>query len=289
MTETQKFDDRLLIFGGPYSNHAATLAMQSRALELGISPSRVICTGDVIAYCAEPVETLDLIRDWGIQVVMGNCEEALANGEADCGCGFEADSECSLLAVTWYEYANRRVSVAHRRWMQALPRSIDFVMAETRFRVVHASMSSINEFVFASSDHDPHLAQVQDAGIDVVIGGHSGIPFGRDIGERYWLNAGVIGMPANDGGSHGWYLLLEPRDRGIDASWHRLDYDHGASRESTNVAGMHAYGDALSTGLWPSVDILPEAEAQQTGQPLNLPPLHIEPSGSDPNGTYLSP
>lgn len=276
MNNRWKVDETMLIFGGAYSNYAATVAMQNRAIELGIPAERVICTGDIIAYCGEPCETLDLIRDWDIHVVMGNCEESLAHGEADCGCGFEADSECSVLAVTWYEYSNRRVTAAQRRWMSELPRSLDFEMSSMGFRVVHASLNSINEFVFASSDPEARLTQVRNAGVDVVIGGHSGIPFGQQLDERYWLNAGVIGMPANDGGRHGWYLLLEPGESGINVSWHQLDYDYLSSRESTIAAGMGAYGNALADGLWPSIDILPDAEAQQTGKPLNLEPLLIE-------------
>jgi predicted phosphodiesterase len=268
----------MLIFGGPYSNYAATVAMRNRATELGIPAERVICTGDIIAYCGEPCDTLDLIRDWGIHVVMGNCEESLAHGEADCGCGFEPGSECSVLAVTWYEYSNRRVTAAQRRWMSELPRRLDFAMSSIDFKVVHASLDSINEFVFASSEPEARLSQIRNAGVDVVIGGHSGIPFGQQLEERYWLNAGVIGMPANDGGTHGWYLLLEPGESGIDASWHQLDYDYSSSRESTVAAGMGAYGNALADGLWPNIDILPAVEAQQTGKPLNLESLRIEAS-----------
>jgi len=162
--------------------------------------------------------------------------------------------------------------------MSELPRSLDFVMSSIDFKVVHASLNSINEFVFASSEPEARLSQIRNAGVDVVIGGHSGIPFGQQLEERYWLNAGVIGMPANDGGTHGWYLLLEPGEPGINASWHRLDYDYSSSRQSTIAAGMSAYGNALADGLWPSIDILPAAEAQQTGKPLNLEPLRIEPT-----------
>ena len=78
----------MLIFGGPYSNLQATIAMQARAAELEIPAKRTLCTGDIVAYCAEPAETIDLIRSWGIHVVMGNCEESLAFSEPDCGCGF---------------------------------------------------------------------------------------------------------------------------------------------------------------------------------------------------------
>ena len=275
MTDLGNRAGPMLIFGGPYSNLQATIAMQARAAELEIPASRTLCTGDIVAYCAEPAETIDLIRCWGIHLVMGNCEESLAFGEADCGCGFKPGSSCSMLAVTWYQYADSRVTRDQRHWMQQLPRSIEFEMAGTRFKVVHASLPSINEFVFASSDASNKVTQIREAGVDVIIGGHSGIPFGQRIDNKTWLNAGVIGMPANDGNSHGWYMLIEPVDDGLDVSWHRLDYNHSASQQSTIAAGMQEYGLALGSGLWPSTDILPETEARQTGQPLNLPPLRI--------------
>ena len=71
-------NEPLVVFGGPYSNLQATRAMQAETRRLGIAPDRVICTGDVVAYCANPAETTDLVRAWGIHVVAGNCEESLA-------------------------------------------------------------------------------------------------------------------------------------------------------------------------------------------------------------------
>ena len=93
--------------------------------------------------------------------------------------------------------------------------------------------------------------------------------------QRYWLNAGVIGMPANDGGRYGWYMLLETRQQGFEVSWHRLDYDYETSRETTVAAGMVEYGEALGQGLWPSTDILPELESGRTGLALELPVMVI--------------
>ena len=138
---------------------------------------------------------------------------------------------------------------------------------------MHGSVERINEFVFASSDEDAKLAQIRAAGVDAIVGGHAGIPFGQAIGDAWWLNAGVIGMPANDGTPDGWYLLLEPGPDAVEASWHRLAYDHAAASRSTIAAGMPEYGRALADGLWPSQDILPPAERRQRGQPLDPSPL----------------
>lgn len=73
--------------------------MRAVAEQLAIPPQQVICTGDLVAYCAHPQETVELIRDWGIHIVRGNCEESLASGALDCGCGFEEGSVCSTLSV----------------------------------------------------------------------------------------------------------------------------------------------------------------------------------------------
>ena len=56
--------DPILVFGGPYSNLRATRALIAEAHRLGIPGDRAICTGDVVAYCAEPEETVAAIRDF---------------------------------------------------------------------------------------------------------------------------------------------------------------------------------------------------------------------------------
>src|SRR5258708_15878664 len=89
------------MLGGTYGNLEATEALRRVAGERDIPPSQTICTGDVVAYGADPQAAVDLIRDWGCAVVMGNCEEALAADAPDCGCGFEYGTPCSALSHHW--------------------------------------------------------------------------------------------------------------------------------------------------------------------------------------------
>ena len=278
---------RLLIFGGCYSNLAATQAMRDVANQLKIEPQHVICTGDLVAYCGEPAQVVDLIRDWGIHVLMGNCEESLGFEKLDCGCGFEQTSVCSTLSIAWYQFASQQITADHRRWMKSLPRLIEFQFQSSRFSVVHGSVSSINQFIFPSTAAETKLTQIEQSDSDVVIGGHSGIPFGQTFADkvgdntsknRAWLNSGVIGMPANDGTVDGWYMLIESEDLGSQVSWHRLEYDVNASQKSTAEAGMVEYAQALTTGLWPSIDILPTLERSECGQRLSIEPLTLNKS-----------
>lgn len=266
----------VLVFGGPYSNLAATCAMQATAQSLGIPADQVFCTGDTVAYCAEPSETVAALRDWGCHVLMGNCEEALAGQASDCGCGFEAGTTCSTLSVEWYRYANDRLSRTECDWMRELPREIRFRLGDRRFLLVHGSVERINAFVFASDPTEMKQRQLAIAESDVVIGGHCGLPFGECLENGYWLNAGAIGMPANDGTPDGWFLLLHSVGAGLEASWRRLAYDSRPSRAAMQIARLSLpYADCLETGLWPSLDVLPDAERTQTGRQLSIDSLAI--------------
>ena len=268
-----RLEGPLLVFGGPYGNLAATTALRAVAERRGIPPERVICTGDLVAYCAEPEETVRLIRDWGIHVVMGNCEQSLVQRAADCGCGFEAGSACSLLSAEWFRYVDQRISTADRIWMRDLPQTLTFEVAGCRLAVIHGGVTQINRFLFASTPVADKLAELKllDADIDGVIAGHCGIPFGQIVADKIWLNAGVIGMPANDGTQDGWYLTIEPVGEKLQAHWHRLNYPAEQTRQMMQNAGLAlGYTEAIINGLWPSEDVLPVAEKKNRGNALHL-------------------
>jgi predicted phosphodiesterase len=263
----------LLIFGGPYSNLQASEAMLQVQHELGIDPGHTICTGDTVAYGAQPEETSRLIRESGIHVVMGNCEESLAENRDDCGCGFQEGMACATLSDDWYRYAQARISDASRQWMGSLPRIIHFTLGGKRCAIIHGGIGQINEFIFASTPSKRKEAQLQTLGMDIIIGGHCGIPFADRLDSGTWLNAGVIGLPANDGNRDGWYLLLTPQTSGIHAEWRRLSYDAIACHEVMVNTEQQAYADTILSGRWPSMDILPAQEQQLQGQNLHLPSL----------------
>jgi len=258
-------DGPLLVFGGPYSNLEATTALLAEARRRAIAPPHIICTGDVVAYGADPQKVIDLVRASGIRVVMGNCEESLAAQAADCGCGFADGSACAVLSGQWYPYADRQIDAASRAWMGALPRRLEVALGGRRLAVVHGGVTEINRFLFAT-DTAALDAELADAAADGVIAGHCGLPFSRISGGRLWHNAGVVGLPANDGTPRIWFSLLTPRPDGILVEHHALGYDHATAARKMRQAGLpEGYAASLETGLWPSCDVLTEAELPKRG------------------------
>lgn len=259
----------LLVFGGCYGNLQATEALIAKAHALGVSPRHVICTGDLVAYCAQPKETVQLLIDWGCHVLMGNCEESLAQDSEDCGCGFEEGTACAVLSDQWFQYSRSRVSDDQKQWMGHLPREIRFEWGGNQFSVVHGSASSINEFVFESADNAFFDRQFAVSQSRVILGGHCGLPFTKMTACGVWHNAGVIGMPANDGQTNTWFSLIHLDENEFVFESKPLIYDHPSATRMMKKNGLNnGYAKGLSTGLWPSLDVLPQPEKLNTGKPL---------------------
>ncbi len=271
----------LLVFGGPYSNLRATEALIAEAARLGIPPTRVICTGDVVAYCAEAEETSRAVASWGCTIIQGNCEQQLADGAVDCACNFEAGSACDLLAKGWYPFANARISPEMRAWMGGLPETLRFRIGDVSFRVIHGGVGQVNRWVFAS-ETTALKEECAAVGCDVIIAGHAGVPFIQRVGRQTWFNPGVIGMPANDGTTDVWYGLIEPVSGGVQLSTHRLSYDFvGAAAAMRKYGYANGYAKSLITGIWPSLDVLPLAERAATGKRLRQRRLRLGPTGAE--------
>jgi hypothetical protein len=159
--------------------------------------------------------------------------------------------------------------------MASLPTTLRFTLAGLSFRVVHGGTEEVSRWIFAS-DRDVIEAECERARADVILAGHCGLPFAARSRGCVWFNAGVIGMPANDGTADVWYGLVTPTAEGIVLSSHRLAYDHAGAAAAMRRSGhANGYARTLVTGLWPSLEILPAAERSQTGARLRAKSLRL--------------
>ena len=264
-TNSINIGDKAFVFGGAYGNLQATQAVLKKAKELGFSPSQIIFTGDMIAYCAKPVETIELIKSSVDHIIMGNCEEAISKGSNDCGCGFEEGSECSILSNQWYDFCLSNIDQATAKWMGTLPIELTFKIAGLSFLATHATPNSINEFIFPSDA----IVDADMRDVDGYIVGHSGIPQIALPNGKPWINSGASGMPANDGTPRVWYATITSENDTLTIETHAIEYDYQAAQKDMRDAGLdNGYMTCLETGIWPSDDILPDTEKTLAGVPL---------------------
>ncbi len=251
----------IALFGGPYSNLQALDALFARAREADVTPDHLICTGDAVAYCGAPGESVDALRASGCTLVAGNCEIQIAADAEDCGCGFQEESVCDALSGAWFNHARKALNAEQKKWLGDAPDFVSFNHAGKRYGVLHGGSTDVARFIW-ESDEDALFAREWAAleehtgPVDAIIAGHCGLPFLRLTARGPWMNTGVIGMPPNDGAPQTRFGLLSGGQMRIEL----LTYDvEGAIRDMQAVGLPEAYQSALKSGFWPSEDHLPDS------------------------------
>ncbi len=262
---------KLLLFGGVYGNLQALEQLISIAKTEGIAPENCICTGDITGYCAQPEETIRLFRKWDALSIAGNVELQLANDSEDCGCDFKAGGRCDSFSKLWFPYTKGRLSNESLQWISEIPENIGFEYNGKKISVVHGNYGNTSEFIFKSNAHDSKEKCFENTQSDVIIAGHCGLPFHQSLKDKLWLNPGVIGMPANDGTTRVWYMVLETDGEEIKYTHRSFEYDYKTAQQLMFRNHLpEAYADTLSSGIWDNMEILPELEKMEQGIPINL-------------------
>ncbi len=266
-----EINEPLFVFGGVYSNLEALVAVKALSEKLGFRPKQIICTGDVVAYCADPSASLDFVKEWGIHCIAGNVELNLRDEADECGCNFNEGSRCDMLSRQWYPYAKAHVTQENLAYIHSLPEFIDCLFYGKKTKVVHGSFHNTSEFIFHSSKDSIFERNFMETGCEIILAGHCGLPFEKRLSKGYWVNAGVIGMPANDGNSYTWCGGLGLTQNMPSFEFMKLSYDHELAASKMGKEGLPAsYAETLLTGIWDNCDILPEVETARQGKDIEL-------------------
>lgn len=270
-TKIEVESDKLLLFGGVYSNLQALEKMKALAEENGFSPKEVICNGDIVGYCAQPEESLQLVKEWGIHAIIGNVEEQLREGADDCGCDFESGTRCDVFSRQWYPYAQAKVGKEMINWLNTLPYHLTFNFFGRSVTVVHGAYSHISRYVFKSTDWKEKIKEFEDSDSDIIIAGHSGLPFSEKKEDKIWINPGVIGMPANDGSTSAWYAILKWEGNAVNVEHHSFTYNNGKANQLMLENNLpQEYANTLLTGIWDNCEILPPRETELQGKAITF-------------------
>ncbi|GEQ85340.1 phosphoesterase [Patiriisocius marinistellae] len=257
---------KVLLFGGVYSNLQALEKLKQIAESIGIPPENCIGTGDIVGYCAQPEETVQLLKIWGAKSIVGNVEIQLREGAEDCGCDFREGSRCDGFSQLWYPFAQSKLSKNSLHYLETLPDHFQFNYAGKKVTVVHGAFENVSQFVYKSTPWEYKEPTFKATKSNVIIAGHCGLPFQHKKDDKLWLNPGVIGMPANDGSPQVWYCILDDSLGNFNHKHHSLDYNHQlTSQLMRNGLLPEEYARTIITGIWDNTEILPPIESGLQG------------------------
>ncbi len=240
---------RIALLGGVYSNHLALEAALADARARGAEA--VFCLGDLGGFGPHPDRVFPLLQAAGVTCVQGNYDVSIAQGAADCGCGY-SDPRDNHFARLSYQYTVRNTSAANRQWLGALPPVLRIALGEVRLLLCHGSPRQINEFLWETTTPDGLLEKFcRDTDSDLLCFTHTGIKWSRRLPSgRQAVNVGALGRPENDGTPRVWYALVTA-ESDVTVEFVPVHYDHETLAREMAAEGLPAeFIETVRSGWW---------------------------------------
>jgi putative phosphoesterase len=239
---------RIAILSDIHSNLHALEAVLADVARL--KPDQILCLGDLVDYGAYPNEVIELIRERNIPTVMGNCDEGVGFdlNERSLAHRTAEDARVSRASLRW---TRERTTPAHKEFLRGLPLQLRQNLAGVHVMSVHGSPRKIDEYVYQNRPAATFEQLAKLAGCDVLLFGHTHLPYRRRVGRTLFVNAGSVGRPKDGDPRAGYAVLQLERHRKVE--FRRVAYDVHAAARAVREAGLPPrLADLLETGGAPA-------------------------------------
>lgn len=232
---------RIAIFSDIHANLPAMQAVRAHIESGGYDA--VYCLGDLGGYASQPNEVQAEIMAMGCPTILGNYDEGVAFHHHDCGCHYVKpfDIEMSNTSFLW---TREHTTEESKVWLRSLPREIRLEIEGHRVLLCHGSPRSTTEYLFENRS-EGFLRQFtpggsDDAQADVIVFGHTHVPYHREIDGVHFINSGSVGRP-KDGDPRAGYVEVALAPNSVTMKVHRVEYDVDLAAQRLEAAGLPAY------------------------------------------------
>jgi putative phosphoesterase len=191
----------------------------------------VVVAGDLVGDGRQPAEVVTLLRRRGFPAVRGNADRKVA--ETAALSAEELAERATKKKTAELLWTARQLGRPGLAWLARLPATLTLRLGGSRVLVVHGSPLADTDYIYPSLTPRALAAKLGGERPDLLVCGHSHVPFVRRISGVTVANAGSVGRPV-DGDPRGSYALVEleagraPRGRIVRFSFASGDADAGA-------------------------------------------------------------
>lgn len=172
--------------------------------------------GDLVNYGPDPAAVLEFVRRSASLVVRGNHDHAI---------GFGEDPRCSAAfrepARVMQSYTESVLSDEQKAWLRQLPLTAERDVGAVRFLLCHA-VPSDPLFRYSPAGRGFWEDEAASVGADVLLTGHTHLPFVLALGGQKVVNPGSVGQPKH-GSPEACYAVWEDGDLTLRARPYDVD------------------------------------------------------------------
>jgi putative phosphoesterase len=214
---------KVAIIADIHSNLPALESVVREIERAGVSMT--VCAGDIVGYGANPNECVNATMRLAAHAVRGNHEvSALSNDTSGM-------NPYAAAASRWTSASLGEVS---RRYLARLGIGERFDILDVKAAMYHGSVDSYVEYVYEDRVDETLLGE---ASADMVILGHTHVPFVKHFSKGLVVNPGSVGQP-RDGDPRASFAIFDSETRSCSVS--RIDYDIDAAADAITEVGLPA-------------------------------------------------
>jgi len=142
-----------------------------------------------VNYGPDPAAVIDFVRSRASTVIRGNHDHSV---------GFDADCRCSprfrIMAEATRQFTASILSASDKQYLRDLPTSAYRQIDGKVFFLCHATPSNL---LYEYRSPDSPLSETpaeKGSNADVILAGHTHLPFSRLAGDRLVVNPGSLGQ-----------------------------------------------------------------------------------------------
>ena len=187
----------------------------------------ILFAGDVVGYGAFPNECCEKLQEACKIIIQGNHDANLDFKRLDW---FNPDAQ---EALRWTE---ARLTRPLKSWLLGLPKEWQGEIAGRKIYMTHGSPDDpLYAYVMPNTDPKLFGRWLNEKRANVLIMGHTHIPFVRKLTQGLIVNAGSVGQP-RDGDPRACWIELDLEK--LDAEIHRVGYAVERAAEEIQKQGL---------------------------------------------------
>ncbi len=204
---------RILLISDVHANPWALTAVANDAGEV----DHILCAGDSVSYGTRPIAVITWLQSHGAVSVRGNHDDSVAFHHHPRAAPAKAH-----LALAMRDWTQKQLPPEQIQWLARLPLTITWEISGARFVMVHGSPPD-PLYDYRITPGAPHYILAETLTgfeADVVVLGHTHLPFVRKHNRMTVVNPGSVGQPL-DGDPRAAYAIWEDGE----ITLHRAGYD----------------------------------------------------------------